>query len=109
MKKRDATRTHDVNAILNAIGQNIADNKGTFKCAAGPIPTTPTNMGSFVGYNIATCIAPKYISQMPVDPFYGGYYDQTKYNSNYTVMQDASAHRVTVSAKGELTPISATR
>src|SRR3989344_7162895 len=38
---RNTQRTSNLNTILNAIGQNIADNKGVFDCADS-IPTVAT-------------------------------------------------------------------
>ncbi len=110
---RNTTRTANVNALLNAVGQRIADNKGIFEtgCAAGVIPDTATNMGSGSSdYDIAPCIVPTYISTLPVDPSATGahYTDNTDYNTGYTIMKDATTGRVTVSAPGtEIPPAAA--
>src|SRR5689334_1717998 len=61
---RDTQRSANINALLNAIGQNMADNRGVWTCAAGALPTTTTNMAATGGYNIYACIVPTYISQM---------------------------------------------
>ena len=59
---RNTQRSSNVNAILNAIGQNMADNRGVFTCAAGALPGTATNMADATsdpaGYNIAGCLVP---------------------------------------------------
>src|SRR3989338_3325065 len=47
---RNSQRTANVNAILNAIGQNLADNKGVFTCAGigAPIAAATTSIGTAV-------------------------------------------------------------
>lgn len=110
---RNTQRFSNVNAILNAIGQRMADNNGIFEtgCAAGAIPTsTPTNM-STSSYDIAPCIVPTYISIMPSDPSTGYYTDNTNYDSQYSVQKDATTGRITISAPdAELgVPINVTR
>ena len=110
---RDSQRATHVNAILNAIGQNIADNKGIFTCAGSALPATAAVMNSSGDpgtYDIAACLEPTYISQMPIDPVDGAYIDTTDYDSDYTVMQDATTKRITISADGEVAgTISVTR
>jgi type IV pilus assembly protein PilA len=109
---RDTQRQSNVNTILNAIGQRMADNRGLFQtgCAAGAIPnTTSTDMKSSGGYDIAPCIVPTYVSAMPSDPSTGNYTDNTNYDSGYFVFRDANG-RITVSAPAaEIGPISVTR
>lgn len=97
---RNSQRTSNVNAILNAVGQNMADNKGVFTCASGVIPATPTVMKSAGGYDIATCVTPTYIAAMPFDPSAVGahFTSATDYDSGYLVSQDATTKRITVSA-----------
>src|SRR3954471_22183018 len=51
-------RTSDVSQILNAIGQNIADNKGTFTCTGATLSSTATHIGTG-GSNVnLACLAP---------------------------------------------------
>ncbi|MDO8469965.1 MAG: type II secretion system protein [bacterium] len=99
---RNTQRRANVNAILNGIGQRMADNRGLFEtgCAAGVIPTTATNMVNTGGYDIAPCIVPTYISILPFDPSATNaqYTSNTNYNTGYTVQRDASSGRITVSA-----------
>ena len=96
---RNTQRFSNINAILNSIGQNMADNNGNFTCAAGAIPTSTTVMGSST-YDIAPCVVPTYISLMPFDPSATGasYVSNTNYNTGYGVIRDATTNRVTVSA-----------
>ncbi len=109
---RNTQRSSNVNAILNAIGQNMADNRGNWTCAAGALPTSTTNMASSGGYNILACIVPTYISVMPIDPTTGTYTNDSTYNTGYSVAQDSQG-RVTVSAPATeqplTTPIAVTR
>ena len=113
---RDTQRTSNVRAILDAIGQRMADNRGVFElnCAAGAIPTSSavTISSASSGYNIAPCLTPTYIPILPYDPSAAGAYwsSTAAYNTMYTVQKDAVTGRVTVTAVGEITnPISITR
>ena len=66
---RNTQRISNVNAILNAIGENIADNKGIFTCTAVTIPATALEIRkSAGGVDLRPCIVPTYISEIPVDP-----------------------------------------
>lgn len=106
---RDAQRWSNVNAVLNAVGQNIADNRGTFTCAAGAIPTSTTRMSTST-YNIGPCLVPTYMPQMVFDPL-GGYWNSVSdYDSAYNVARDATTGRITVNApSAELVTIAVTR
>ena len=96
---RNAKRHSNVNAILNAIGQNMADNNGNWNCpSGGPIPTSTPTLMSTSSYNIANCIVPTYISILPSDPTIGYYIDNSDYSSGYNVVNDPVTNRVTVSA-----------
>jgi type IV pilus assembly protein PilA len=115
---RDSQRTSNVNTLLNAIHQNMAEHRGVFTCAGvvRDIPTTvrtvksattaPENEG-----DIASCLVPDYISTLPFDPSLVGahYTDLADYDTGYVIYRDAN-NRVTASSTGELTPsISVTR
>lgn len=101
---RNSQRVSNVNAILNAIGQNLADNKGTFTCAAGVIPTAATDMKKTGGYDIRPCIASTYVPEIPTDPTTGSNTctDATcstgSYDTGYNVQRDSTTGRITVSA-----------
>lgn len=100
---RNTQRTSHVNALLNAVGQRIADNKGLFEkgCPAGVIPTTATIMGNGAGtYDIGPCLVPTYIPTLPFDPSASGahYTSTTDYNSGYSIARDASSGRISISA-----------
>ncbi len=115
---RDTQRTANVNTLLNAIHQNISENRGTFMCggAVRSVPATPTVVRYGSGYpasvgDIATCLVPDYVPMMPFDPSKPGahYTSLTDYDTGYEIFQDADG-RITASSSGELTPsISVTR
>lgn len=90
---RNSQRQSNVETILNAMGQNIADNKGVFKCGTVTIPTTATHIGTNSGLVDLSCLAPTYIaSSVPTDPAGG-----TTGDTGYNVVVD-SAGRYTVCA-----------
>ncbi len=96
---RNSQRISNINAILNAISQNAADNKGTFNCAAGALPTTPSPLKAGTGgYDIRACIIPNYITEIPIDPSSGIFTSATVYDTGYTISQDATTKRITIAA-----------
>ena len=108
---RDSQRVSNVTAILNAVGQNIAENKGLFNCVVAlPVASTIIKDAGG-GVDIATCLVPTYISSLPFDPSAVGahFTDVGDYDTEYSILQDIDG-RVTVAAVGEITPnISVTR
>lgn len=113
---RDSQRTSNVNAILNAVGQNIAENRGLFICTGSStmtIPTSITVMKNAGGFDIAPCLIPTYISALPFDPSAVGahFTSNTDYDSGYTIVKDAN-DRITIAAPATeiaTPPISVTR
>lgn len=98
---RNTQRKGDLNIILNAIGGNTSDNRGTFSCSSGAIPTTTARMASSSGnYNIAPCLVPNYLSVLPFDPATSGarWVSAANYDTAYTIARNATTGRVTVSA-----------
>lgn len=103
---RNTQRSSNVNAILNAIGQRMADNQGVFETGCSvdgtpvtAIPTTPTMIATGTAYHVAPCLVPTYMTQMPSDPTSGFYYTTTSsYVTGYYVSRDADTGRVTVTA-----------
>lgn len=91
-------RRSDVNAILNAIDQYAADNKGALPTGITTTSQTINNTAA----NICAALVTKYLAALPVDPLTGGGAAVTDcavaYNTNYTVVQSAADNRVTVSA-----------
>jgi type IV pilus assembly protein PilA len=98
---RNAQRTSNVAAILNAIGQRLADNKGIFAGDGCPDIATLTASTTYSIYNTAvatstgsvdlSCLAPTYIPALPADP------NATGSDTGYDLMRDAN-NRYTVSA-----------
>lgn len=105
---RNTQRWSNVNTILNAVGQRMADNRGLWKndltCTA-TLPATTTAIGSdALNVNLAPCIVPTYVSTMVMDPSTG-----VAGNTGYTIVQDTDG-RITIGATGELSEsISVTR
>ncbi len=94
---RNTQRESNVNTLLNAIGQDMADNKGLFGgvCSGVTIPTSgpsPVLDAAGTGTNLS-CLAPTYIaSSIPRDPSAPAGAD-----TGYTVQADSSG-RVKVCA-----------
>jgi len=102
-KARNTQRQANLNVVMNAIGQNRADAKGMFSCAAGPIPTTTKLMAAGTNtayYDIGSCLAPIYLTSLPFDPSSSSSFwvSATNYNTGYTISQNATTGRITVSA-----------
>ena len=96
---RNTQRFSNVNAILNSIHQNMADNDGNWTCANGDIPTSTTYMRSSGGYDICSCLVDLYLAEMPYDPVLGSWTSCSNYDTYYTIVQSTTtAGRVTVSA-----------
>lgn len=97
-------RSSDVNAILNAVNQYMADNKGSLPTG---ITTTAQTVGARSGdVNICSVLVPTYIAALPVDPLTNngtaiqstGCSDSTK-TTGYTIMQlSGGSNRITVAA-----------
>jgi type IV pilus assembly protein PilA len=115
---RDSQRVSNVDSILNAIDQNMAEHGGLFTCGSSTVafPTMPSviagpNFVQIDAVDIAQCVVPAYISALPFDPSVAGahYTNNQDYNTEYLISQDSDG-RITVSANGEITPtISVTR
>lgn len=108
---RNTQRESNVNTILNAIGQRIADNKGvfagtyvinsvTYTCNALPTGSTGVVIKDTGSADIADCLYPTYIpAGLPVDPSVTGAHwtDKNDYNTGYTVVASTTG-RITVCA-----------
>lgn len=98
---RNTQRSSNVNAILNAIGQRLADNRGNWPASAdcAALPTATTTISSKSGeYDIYDCIVPTYMSSLPFDPSAGDFTEDSDYNTEYDIARDGSTGRVTVAA-----------
>lgn len=106
---RDTQRQHDVTAILDAVGQYMAANKGN---PPTTITSTATNVGSgATDINLCTDLVSLYIADIPVDPSTGSESPANSnckdagatYNTGYKISKSATDNRITVSATGEIT------
>lgn len=66
---RNAQRESNINVLINAIGQNLADNKGVFTCiGVGTAPDATVREIGTGAVNLS-CLTPTYIpSAIPMDP-----------------------------------------
>jgi len=116
----DTQRRSDVNAILNAIHQYGADNKGalpsgipTGATAAVICKPIATCNGTDPAVDLCTDLVAEYLADLPRDPTDGTIAPTantltcdattTAYNTKYTVIKNAD-NRVTVTATPEITP-----
>jgi prepilin-type N-terminal cleavage/methylation domain-containing protein len=102
---RNTQRVSNVQTILNAIGNRVADFKGNFPGGSGcglEIPQTATAMAT-TKFDIRPCLVPAYVSELPIDPTTGtnsctnDLCSGGAYDTGYTVSISPS-HRVTVCA-----------
>ena len=97
---RNTQRISNLNSILNAVGQNLADNKGVWTCGSVTIgtPAASSTIGTTVGITYAdlgSCLVPKYIpSSIPVDPT-----DGTTLNTKYEISVDSATGRYMLCAQ----------
>jgi type IV pilus assembly protein PilA len=93
-------RTSDVNAILNAIGQYAADNRGALPTGMPTAGDKPIYISDSAGEaNICSSLVTKYLAALPKDPSMGDGSNITScsgYNSGYFVSVSATDNRVTV-------------
>ena len=110
-KANDTQRSANVNAILNAVGQYIIDQKGSTSTLPALTSTAQTISNS--GYNVCALLVSTYIAALPIDPKTGNYTDCTNYNTGYTIKIDAATQRtITITApatEATTTPISVSR
>lgn len=101
---RNSERASHINAILSLVQQNTVDNRGTWTCGAGVLPTSTTPIASTstdpAAYDLCDCLIPTYTNALPYDPNASGasFRDCTDYSTGYTIIQDASTSRITISA-----------
>lgn len=108
-QSNDTKRASDVNAILNAVHQYAADNKGTLPAG---ITTTAKLIqlsnppDATTDANICLALVPTYLAALPVDPLTANGTPITDctggvpaaYNTNYTIVASATNNRITVTA-----------
>ena len=97
---RDSQRMSNLNTILNAVGQKMADSKGVFAGGTPNCPALPTaaqpiyddNSGG-IGTVDFSCLAPTYIPVLPSDPTAA-----SGHNMGYQIYAEATNGRVHVIA-----------
>ncbi len=97
----DTKRNSDINAILNAVNQYQADNKGSLPTGI-PVGTAAV-IGSGAGQvDICADLVTRYLAALPVDPLTNSGAAVTDctaaYNTNYEIVRSATDNRITVSA-----------
>ena len=101
-RSRDVKREADVRAIMNAVSQRAADNRGVFNCSgAGAVPASSTRIAVGAGnYDLAPCLVSTYLLSMPYDPQYqnANFNATTSYNTAYAIFRSATTGRITVHA-----------
>ncbi len=101
-QSNNTKRSSDVNAILNAINQYQADNKGSLPTGI-PTGTAGVVIGNGSGQvDICAALVTRYLAALPVDPLTNNGAAVTdctgNYNTNYTVVQSGNDNRITVAA-----------
>lgn len=90
---RNSQRQSNINSILNAIGQNLADNKGITTCTG--ITTSSSTIGNGSGnLDLSNCLASYLPTSIPTDPNGG-----TAADTKYTISVDGTG-RYLVCAEG---------
>lgn len=108
---RNTQRISNINAILNAIGQYVADNKGNLPSA---ITTTAQNISNTAA-NLCSLLVPTYMPVLTSDPsltsgaMADGQITSTEcasaYDTGYTVVKDANNRVVVAAPSAELSAI----
>ena len=107
----DTQRRSDVSAILNAIHQYGADNKGALPSEITTLPKTISSAVDPDNIDLCNFLVPLYLADIPIDPTTGTESPDNSvctafgadYGSDYTVSKNAD-NRVTVTATPEITP-----
>ncbi|MBX4192456.1 prepilin-type N-terminal cleavage/methylation domain-containing protein [Candidatus Parcubacteria bacterium] len=105
-------RISNVNAILNAIGQRLADNKGTFEgtftidgtvYTCGPLPTASTTITITMAANVTSatgdlgCLTPTFLPLFPTDPK-----NPAAPSTGYSVIKDSQGRVKVFAEQAEL-------
>lgn len=97
---RNSERWSHVSAIVGAVTSNTTENKGVWTCATYPTIASTSTEISNTAANICGCLVPSQMATLPSDPSTGSGSDCTTYDTGYTISQDPTTKRVTVSAPG---------
>jgi prepilin-type N-terminal cleavage/methylation domain-containing protein len=101
---RNSQRISNVETILNAIGQNLADNKGIFVCDGVSIDSSAEHIGTGSGnLNLSPCLVPTYIpSAIPMDPGGADLDAGTAADTQYTIKIDSNGRYTVAAPQAEL-------
>ncbi len=105
-QSNNTKRRSDINAILNAIDQYAADNRGNLTALGIPDTTAGAAVvGDGVGeVDVCALLVPTYLAALPVDPLTNNgasVADCTAaHTTNYSVVRSTTNNRVTVAAPG---------
>lgn len=96
-------RSSDVNAILNAVGQYAADNKGALPAGIDATVRFITNDTAVTDrVNLCAVLQTQYLAAIPRDPLSANGAPVTScvptYNTRYTIIRSAADSRITVAA-----------
>lgn len=118
-QSNDTKRSSDVNAVLNAVHQYAADNRGTLPAGIPDTTAGAAVIGNGVGQvDICAALVTQYLAALPVDPLTNNGASVTDcaivggYSTNYTIVRSTTNNRITVSAPATeiaTTDISVTR
>jgi len=114
----NSQRSSNVNTILNAVGQKLADNKGVFTTVT--CPSMAANMVVDTVYNIKStvavgninlsCLTPTYIAAgLPFDPTASDAYwtALADYDTGYTIVVDGNGRYTVAAPTTQVPPASA--
>ena len=104
-QSNNTKRSSDVNAILNAVNQYMADNKGSLTGLGVTMDTTAQTISSTTFNSFCAALVPQYIAALPTDPLTNNgasvastdCTSTTAWSTGYTIAQGAT-NRLTVSA-----------
>jgi len=103
-KARNTERQLHMTIFISSIRQVIADTPGSaWNCSAGALPTSSKKMATGAGnYDMAQCLVPTYLVNLPFDPSASGAHwtSKTDYNTGYNIFKNATTSEITVSAPG---------
>ena len=97
---RDTQRIANLNSILNAVGQNMADHRALFggDCSALPNEETEITVGMSDDPGDLGCLSPIYIPAIPFDPASG-----SASSTGYSIFQDVHGRVHVVASSTEQT------
>lgn len=96
-QSNNTKRRSDVNTILNAVNQYMADNRGQLPSGI----TTTAQEVSNAGANLCTTLVSDYLAALPADPTVNNgasVTDCATYSTGYTIVRSATNNRITVTA-----------